>query len=233
MKTVIFFISFWISASFCQAQAILSSRVLIDTRAVLGEGSLWDPQQKVLYWVDIDQGLLHTYDPVSQHDQVYELGQKVGTVVPVDSGGVLVALKDGIYADNLNNKQLKLLVSPEKSVPENRFNDGKCDPAGRFWAGTPVVSPGEGDAVGEGEGATAPGSRSSVRTRRGSPSGEKLRSGIGAAAVSVVRLLMSASSVKGTPGASEACAALLRLIDCWTKIATRAIPTTRSVTAMP
>lgn len=129
-------IAFTILSLTGQAQTIIPSKVLIDTPAVLGEGSFWHPRQKILYWVDIDQGLLHTYHPSSRLDKVYELGQKVGTVVPVDTGGVLVALKDGVYAYNPEDNKLKMLVSPEKDLAENRFNDGKCDPAGRFWVGS-------------------------------------------------------------------------------------------------
>ncbi|HEX3007143.1 MAG TPA: SMP-30/gluconolactonase/LRE family protein, partial [Bacteroidales bacterium] len=44
--------------------------------------------------------------------------------------------KDGVYAYNLKNHKAKLLVSPERELKENRFNDGKCDPAGRFWVGS-------------------------------------------------------------------------------------------------
>ncbi len=118
------------------AQTSIPSKVLLNTKADLGEGSIWHPKQQLLYWVDIDKGMLYTYNPVNSEEKSFELGQKVGTVVPIDTGGVMVALKDGIYAYNLKNQKLKLLVSPEKDLTENRFNDGKCDPGGRFWVGS-------------------------------------------------------------------------------------------------
>lgn len=117
-------------------QQIIPSKVLIDRQSVLGEGSIWHPTEKLLYRIDIDNGFLFTLEPKSGKETMYELGQKVGTVVPIDTGGVMVALKDGIYSYNMKNRQLKLLVSPEKEKAENRFNDGKCDPAGRFWVGS-------------------------------------------------------------------------------------------------
>lgn len=137
MKTT-FTITISLIAAICslQAQTIIASKVFSEQSAVLGEGSFWHPQQNLLYWVDIDNGFLFTMETGSKSTKRFELGQKVGTVVPVDTGGVLVALKDGIYSYNLNNRKLKLIVSPEKDLTENRFNDGKCDPAGRFWVGS-------------------------------------------------------------------------------------------------
>jgi sugar lactone lactonase YvrE len=60
----------------------------------------------------------------------------VGTVVPRRSGGVMVALRDGFAALDLDSGTLTMIADPETDLPQNRFNDGKCDPAGRFWAGT-------------------------------------------------------------------------------------------------
>jgi sugar lactone lactonase YvrE len=117
-------------------QTTLSSEVVIGKKYELGEGSIWHPSENLLYWVDIEKGLLNSYDPVSHSKKHYKLGKKVGTVVPIDTGGMLVALKDGIYAYNLKNNTFKLLCSPEKDKINNRFNDGKCDPAGRFWVGS-------------------------------------------------------------------------------------------------
>ncbi len=136
VKSIFLLITLAYLCIFSNAQQIIPSKVIINHRAVLGEGSLWHPVEKLLYWVDIDEGILNTYDPITKDEKKFVLGQKVGTVVPIDSGGVLVALKDGIYSYNLNNKQLNLLVSPENNLEKNRFNDGKCDPAGRFWVGS-------------------------------------------------------------------------------------------------
>ncbi len=63
-------------------------------------------------------------------------GLMIGTVVPTETGKVLVALQNGIYKLNAETGTKKLIVDPEENLPNNRFNDGKCDPAGRFWAGT-------------------------------------------------------------------------------------------------
>ena len=114
------------------------------TQATLGEGALWDYKNDRLLWVDIEKGLLNLYDPASDQNESIELGQKVGTVVPVDTGGVLLALKKGIYRMNLQNKTKELMVHPEAKVSGNRYNDGKCDPSGRFWVGTMGLKAEEG-----------------------------------------------------------------------------------------
>ncbi len=115
----------------------MKATLLLDSKAALGEGALWNKKTQELYWIDIENGILHIYNPQNQKDRTINLGQRVGTVVPTEGGNALVALEDGIYEIDLKTEKKKLLTKrPEKDFPENRFNDGKCDPAGRFWVGT-------------------------------------------------------------------------------------------------
>jgi sugar lactone lactonase YvrE len=86
--------------------------------------------------VDIDGGLVHLYNPATGKNRTIEIGQPVGTIVPRAKGGAMVALRDGFAALDLESGDLTFLADPEKDLKGNRFNDGKCDPAGRFWAGT-------------------------------------------------------------------------------------------------
>lgn len=119
------------------AQTVLKAELILDAKSDLGEGAIWHPKEKKLYWVDINRGLLHRYDPATGLNGTTELGQKAGTVVPTNKGNAIVALHDGIYLYRFASGKLKLLQpNPEKSTTGNRFNDGKCDPAGRFWVGT-------------------------------------------------------------------------------------------------
>ncbi len=115
---------------------VTKAQLLADTRARLGEGALWHAESQTLYWIDIENGRLHRYHPATQQTQTTELGQRIGTVVPTSTGHALVALQDGIYYLDLATGKRILLAAPEKDLKGNRFNDGKCDPAGRFWAGT-------------------------------------------------------------------------------------------------
>ncbi len=111
------------------------AELVLDARAELGEGPVWDPRAQVLYWVDINGFAVHVFDPATGRDRSINVGQHVGTVVPRRSSGVLLALREGFAALDLETEQVTRLVNPEPD-PRTRFNDGKCDPAGRFWAGT-------------------------------------------------------------------------------------------------
>ena len=110
--------------------------LIFDAQAMLGEGAIWHAQERVLYWVDILGQRFWRFDPVTGKQAPFEVGQFVGTIVPRRQGGVLLAVHHGLAAYDLATQQLTMLCDPEGGNPELRFNDGKCDPAGRFWAGT-------------------------------------------------------------------------------------------------
>ncbi len=103
--------------------------------AELGEGPVWDSRAGELLWVDITPGVVHRLDPVSDNDRAVPVGQPVGAVCLRSGGGYVVALRDGISALT-DAGELTLIADVEADVPANRFNDAKCDPAGRLWAGT-------------------------------------------------------------------------------------------------
>ena len=107
----------------------------IDARAQLGEGALWHPTENKLYWVNIEGRMLHIYNPVTKENQSLLVKERVGTVVPVESGGVLVALQNGIHFINTQTGALQFIANPLTGT-NIRFNDGKCDPSGRFWVGS-------------------------------------------------------------------------------------------------
>ncbi|WP_316568725.1 SMP-30/gluconolactonase/LRE family protein [Neobacillus sp. YIM B06451] len=110
--------------------------LVVDAKAVLGEGPSWDRKSGVLYWVDIEGKKVHLYDPSTGDDNAIDVGQMVGAIVPRESGGAVVALETGFHFLNLETGGLEPICDPETNLDTNRFNDGKCDPAGRFWAGT-------------------------------------------------------------------------------------------------
>ncbi|MDA4123582.1 MAG: SMP-30/gluconolactonase/LRE family protein [Thaumarchaeota archaeon] len=106
-------------------------------RAELGEGPSWDAEKKVLYWVDISGGVVYVHTPNDPNDKLVQRVKDVGCVVPRKGGGLAVASQHALYGLDLQGKTLTPLTEQvETDKAENRFNDGKCDPAGRFWAGT-------------------------------------------------------------------------------------------------
>lgn len=120
----------------CTHSKTNKAELVLDTKSELGEGALWNHKTGQLMWINIEGKILNIYNPESGFNREMLTGQKIGTVVPTESGHALVALKKGIYHFNLETGSKKLLAAPEAAIENNRFNDGKCDPSGRFWAGT-------------------------------------------------------------------------------------------------
>ncbi len=114
----------------------LKAEILIDAHALVGEGPIWDADANVLWWVDIMSSELYAYDPQTGENREWNVGQHVGTVVQRASGGLMLAVQDGFAAFDPASGALEMVAEPEAHLPGNRFNDGKCDPAGRFWAGS-------------------------------------------------------------------------------------------------
>ncbi|WP_274650888.1 SMP-30/gluconolactonase/LRE family protein [Paenibacillus humicola] len=109
--------------------------LVLDARALLAEGPGWDAAEGRLYWTDILKGEVHVFDPRTGTDHSYPAGQYVGAVVQTGSGDLLLAAHHGFYRFRPQTLELEHLADPEAGA-ETRFNDGKCDAAGRFWAGT-------------------------------------------------------------------------------------------------
>ena len=119
----------------------LDAELVVQKRTIVGEGSVWDSQSRVLYWVDILSHELYIYDPATGENRTIPTCQAVGTVVPRKSGGIAVALHNGFATIDLESEKITPIgTDPERDIPANRFNDGKCAPAGRFWAGTMAFS---------------------------------------------------------------------------------------------
>jgi sugar lactone lactonase YvrE len=106
----------------------------------LSESPFWHPQEQRLYWVDIPgrriarvavQGL-QAQGPVDY----WPLTQEPGCIAPAQGGGLVMALRDGIYRANVWGGDLQLLAAAPYDTAKWRFNDGKCDPQGRLWAGS-------------------------------------------------------------------------------------------------
>jgi sugar lactone lactonase YvrE len=119
-----------------------AAELVLDAKARLGEGAVWDAERARLYWVDIEGYEVHVFDPATGRDRSFAVGDYVGTVVPRARGGVVLALGRSFAALDLDTRELTVLAEPEaeKVRHGNRFNDGKCDPQGRFWAGTMALS---------------------------------------------------------------------------------------------
>jgi sugar lactone lactonase YvrE len=108
--------------------------VAVEAGATLAEGPVWDPRSGRLAWVDIPSGRIFLTDVRSGASDVIQAPLPVGAVAPRAAGGFVAALEDGFWV--VGAGPAKLIARVAEARPGLRFNDGKCDPAGRFWAGT-------------------------------------------------------------------------------------------------
>jgi sugar lactone lactonase YvrE len=108
----------------------------LDSHAEVGEGPVWDQESQRLLWVDITRSLVHLLDPGSGADRSFDVGQHVGAAAFRAQGGLVLALRDGFGLLDLDSGRVETIAHTEMTRPGNRMNDGKCDRAGRFWAGS-------------------------------------------------------------------------------------------------
>lgn len=115
--------------------------VLIQANNQLGEGPVWDHRNNELLWVDIEKRTLNFFNFISGTEKNHSFGHRLGAVIPIEnSTNYLLALQNGLAFFNRENESLTYISNPESEIENNRFNDGKCDPAGRFWIGSMDVN---------------------------------------------------------------------------------------------
>lgn len=115
---------------------IIEAELAYECDATLGEGPLWDEREARLYWIDILSGTLFQYDPSAKTNKAWDIGEHLGCLALREGGGLVMALQSGFAFFDLESEEIHPITDPESQLPGHRFNDGKCDPAGRFWAGT-------------------------------------------------------------------------------------------------
>lgn len=111
-------------------------RLLSEHRFQLGEGPWWSVEEHRLYWVDITGRSVQRIALDGSAFQRWEVPSDVGFVVPHRDGGAVLGLRDGLYQLELDTGKTRLLLSLEEDLPDQRLNDGKCDPRGRLWFGS-------------------------------------------------------------------------------------------------
>ena len=114
----------------------MKARCVLQAQADLAEGPHWWAEKGVLLWVDIEASRVGLFDPVTGLNRFLVVPSHVGAVVPMSDGELLVATAQGFVRLHPDSGVVSSLQDPEEDRPGNRFNDGKCDPWGRFWAGS-------------------------------------------------------------------------------------------------
>lgn len=127
----------------------LEARVFRDTRAILVESPFWRPGE--LLWADISTGTVHVSPWEGaidgSDDRVVAVEAPLGSFQPVDRGGYVAALGDRLVLLDDSFAITRTLAPIEHVHAGLRMNEGKCDPFGRFVAGSMNLTTGEPDGA--------------------------------------------------------------------------------------
>lgn len=110
-------------------------RCVVEARNRLGEVPVWDVAEQALYWVDIEEKRLQRFTPATGVVEQWTMPERIACFALRERGGLIVAFASGFAFLDLATGAVERLAAPDAD-PGNRFNDGKCDRRGRFWAGT-------------------------------------------------------------------------------------------------
>lgn len=111
-------------------------QTIVSQPSELGESPFWHPGERKLYWVDIPGRRIQRAEVASGAVESWSLPQEPGCIAPAARGGLVMALRDGFYRAQRWGGELQCLARIDHDTATTRFNDGKCDPLGRFWAGS-------------------------------------------------------------------------------------------------
>lgn len=104
--------------------------------SLLGESPFWHPEQQALYWCDIPGKLLNRYHPASGEHRHWAFDSEPACCAPLMGGELVLGMRNGLWRFDPATGKRSLIAKPPYDTAKERFNDGKADPQGRFWAGT-------------------------------------------------------------------------------------------------
>jgi sugar lactone lactonase YvrE len=110
-------------------------RHVLDVKAALGEAPLWSVEEQALFWVDILRHTFNRFDPVSGSNRSWSLPAAPGCFT-FRVGGAVIAAERGYYDFDFATHAIELIRDAPFDPGQFRFNDGKADRHGRFWAGS-------------------------------------------------------------------------------------------------
>jgi len=114
----------------------MSLQALPIAPSLLGESPFWHPEERALYWCDIPGRRLNRWHPdQARHDQ-WSFDTELGSCAPLMGGELLLARRDGLWRFDPSDGSEECLATPPYDPKQERFNDGKADPQGRFWVST-------------------------------------------------------------------------------------------------
>ncbi len=124
---------------FTPRSSAMTIDIIADYQTACGEGPLWHPDEKRLYWTDIPTGRLFRYDPATgKHEQVYT-GAQVGGFTIQENGALLLFMEKGAVKTWRDGQFEKTILEQIDDEVKTRFNDVIADPRGRVFCGTMPV----------------------------------------------------------------------------------------------
>ena len=129
----------------------MTAELILDARNATGESPVWSTTQQALYWVDIPAKRLHRWSPADGKEQSWQASQMLACIAQTGNGSWIAAMENGLFAITPHadgSLDSHLLANVTHAQPGMRFNDGRCDRQGRFWAGTMVMDMAAGATVG-------------------------------------------------------------------------------------
>ncbi|MBX8513718.1 SMP-30/gluconolactonase/LRE family protein [Pseudomonas cichorii] len=129
----------------------MDAELIFDARNATGESPVWSVREQALYWVDIPAGRLYRWNAADNRTQSWKAPQMLACIAAHSSGGWIAGMESGLFhlqpgeGENLTST---LLAGVEHGQPGMRFNDGRCDRQGRFWAGTMLLDMAAGVSAG-------------------------------------------------------------------------------------
>jgi len=114
----------------------MEAKHVLGSQNMIGEGPVWNEEEGALYWVDIGKATINRFWPQSGDSETFQLDAPVGVFAFRERGGLITAGSAGFGLWNPGDETLEPITDPERDNPDSRFNDGKVDRGGRFWAGT-------------------------------------------------------------------------------------------------
>jgi sugar lactone lactonase YvrE len=113
----------------------------------VGECPLWHHGERKLYWVDIDGFAVHRLDPATGEHAAWRMASEPSALGIHVGHGLLVALRSGLVHLDTDDGSVVPIAAAPYDTASARFNDGRVDPAGRFWVGTRFEQAGQGAAM--------------------------------------------------------------------------------------
>ena len=113
-----------------------TAELIYQAQAICGESPVWDEVIHRLYWADVVNGNVYIFNPINGSNKTCNTGQVLGSIALCERGGLLLSCAKGFFFLDPDTGKMEPAVDREILSAGHFFADGKCDPRGRFWAGT-------------------------------------------------------------------------------------------------